>query len=77
MSEFIKRQAESKLHLFWATMQEAWFQKHPEEHNLGLPLPTDADARDLTSDELTRLGAAITARKAVSNASFTHATHGY
>ncbi|KAJ7347693.1 hypothetical protein DFH08DRAFT_960128 [Mycena albidolilacea] len=45
-------------------MQEAWLQKYPEEHNLGLPLPTDTDTRDLTSDELTRLGAAITARKA-------------
>ncbi|KAJ7866846.1 hypothetical protein B0H14DRAFT_2573269 [Mycena olivaceomarginata] len=63
MSEFIKRQAEGKLHLFWPTMQEAWFQTYSEERILGLPLPTDADARVLTPDELMRLGAAITARK--------------
>ncbi|KAJ7839388.1 hypothetical protein B0H14DRAFT_3698159 [Mycena olivaceomarginata] len=65
MSEFIKRQAEGKLHMFWATMQEAWFRTYPEERILGLPLPTDADAdaRVLMPDELTRLGAAITARK--------------
>jgi hypothetical protein len=71
MPEFITRQAESKLHMFWPTMQEAWFQKHPEERILGLPLPTDPKARDLTPDELTRLGAAITARKGVSKAFFT------
>jgi hypothetical protein len=74
MSEFIKRQAEGKLHMFWATMQEAWFRTYPEERILGLPLPTDADARVLTPDELTRLGAAITARKGVSDAYFTRPT---
>ncbi|KAJ7686446.1 hypothetical protein B0H14DRAFT_3534564 [Mycena olivaceomarginata] len=63
MPEFITRQAESKLHMFWPTMQEAWFQKHPKERILGLPLPTDPKARDLTPDKLTRLGTAITARK--------------
>jgi hypothetical protein len=70
MLEFIKQQAEGKLHLFWPTMQEAWFQTYSEEHILGLPLPTDPNARDLTQDELARLGAAITARMGVSKSFF-------
>ncbi|KAJ7225246.1 hypothetical protein B0H12DRAFT_1240680 [Mycena haematopus] len=63
LSEFIQRQAENKLHLFWPTMYEAWFKENPEHCRLGLPLPKDADARELTPDELAMLGTAIKAKK--------------
>ncbi|KAJ6458297.1 hypothetical protein C8R45DRAFT_1221666 [Mycena sanguinolenta] len=60
---FIQRQAEGKLHLFWPPLMEAWFQKYPEHTLLNLPLPADKDGRELTPDELARLGAAIKARR--------------
>ncbi|KAF8162254.1 hypothetical protein K438DRAFT_1775960 [Mycena galopus ATCC 62051] len=63
MPDFIKRQAEGKLHLFWPPMQEGWFQRYPEEKDLKLPLPTDQDKRALTSEEVLKLGAAILVRK--------------
>ncbi|KAJ7899112.1 hypothetical protein B0H14DRAFT_3124168 [Mycena olivaceomarginata] len=63
LAEFIKRQAEGKLHLFWAPMNEAWFKVFPEHTHLNLPLPNTKDARQLTPDELTMLGAAILVRK--------------
>ncbi|KAJ6451805.1 hypothetical protein C8R45DRAFT_1223757 [Mycena sanguinolenta] len=63
---FIQRQAEGKLHLFWPPLMEAWFQKYPEHTLLNLPLPADKDGRELTPDELARLGAAIKARRSVS-----------
>jgi hypothetical protein len=71
LAEFIKRQAEGKLHLFWAPMHEAWFKVFPEHTHLNLPLPNTKDARQLTPDELTVLGAAILARKGVSTMLFT------
>ncbi|KAJ7716424.1 hypothetical protein B0H16DRAFT_1741235 [Mycena metata] len=63
MAEFIRRQAEHKLHLFWPAMLEAWVRKWPEHAALGLPLPSDATARALTADELATVGAAIKERK--------------
>ncbi|KAJ7710145.1 hypothetical protein B0H16DRAFT_1745735 [Mycena metata] len=62
MPDYIRRQAERKLHLFWPPMQAGFFGKWPEHANLGLPLPDDPDARKLTDDELVYLGIAITAR---------------
>jgi hypothetical protein len=66
MPDFIKRQAEGKLHLFKPTMEEDWFREFPEQRKLGLPLPKGPDACQLTQDELATLGAAIQARKGVS-----------
>ncbi|KAJ7761381.1 hypothetical protein B0H16DRAFT_1719547 [Mycena metata] len=63
MPEFIRRQAEHKLHLFWPAMLEAWVHKWPEHAALGLPLPSDATARALTADELATVGSAIKERK--------------
>ncbi|KAJ7116676.1 hypothetical protein C8R44DRAFT_739360 [Mycena epipterygia] len=63
MGDFMRRQGEGKLHLFWSGMQEAWFHRWPEERPLKLPIPSDADARALTDTELLLLGAAIRARK--------------
>ncbi|KAJ6503658.1 hypothetical protein C8R45DRAFT_1091437 [Mycena sanguinolenta] len=60
---FIQRQAEGKLHLFWPPVFEAWFKKYPEHTKLKLPLPTDKDGRELTSEELAILGAAIKAKR--------------
>ncbi|KAJ7478926.1 hypothetical protein FB451DRAFT_1172058 [Mycena latifolia] len=59
MGDFISRQGEGKLHLFWAPMFEAWFSRWPEHQNLGLPLPNDRPGRALTQEELAGLGAAI------------------
>lgn len=66
MADFLSRQAEGKLHLFWPPVQEAWFKKWPEHANVQLPLPSDASARALTKEELDLVGAAITKRKGVS-----------
>ncbi|KAJ6471704.1 hypothetical protein DFH09DRAFT_1476105 [Mycena vulgaris] len=63
LSDFITRQAEGKLHLFWAPMIEAWFRRWPEHTLLGLALPNDPSARPLTANELATLGAAIQARR--------------
>ncbi|KAJ7721145.1 hypothetical protein B0H16DRAFT_1738469 [Mycena metata] len=62
MPDYIRRQAASKLHLFWSSMNEGFFGKWPEHTLLGLPLPTDPNARKLTADELVILGIAIKAR---------------
>ncbi|KAJ7067683.1 hypothetical protein B0H15DRAFT_958209 [Mycena belliarum] len=59
MADYITRQAQNKLHLFWPGMIEAWFRKFPEHQLLGLPMPNDADARALTDEEMSSLGAAI------------------
>ncbi|KAJ7450107.1 hypothetical protein FB451DRAFT_1566645 [Mycena latifolia] len=63
LKDYITRQAESKLHLFWPAMVEAWFRQYPEHPGLGLPMPNDPSARVLTEDELALLGVAITARR--------------
>ncbi|KAJ7808719.1 hypothetical protein B0H14DRAFT_2608616 [Mycena olivaceomarginata] len=63
MAEFIKRQVEGKLDLFWAPMTEAWFNRFPEQATLKLPLPSDKNKRKLTEDETKALGKAITTRK--------------
>ncbi|KAJ6538211.1 hypothetical protein DFH09DRAFT_1324077 [Mycena vulgaris] len=63
LSDFITRQAEGKLHLFWAPMIEAWFRRWPEHTLLGLALPNDPSARPLTANELATLGTAIQARR--------------
>ncbi|KAJ7442103.1 hypothetical protein B0H11DRAFT_2204602 [Mycena galericulata] len=61
--DYIRRQAERKLHLFWAPMMETWFKQFAEHTTLDLSLPNDANGRTLTPDELATLGAAILARK--------------
>ncbi|KAJ7078283.1 hypothetical protein B0H15DRAFT_804886 [Mycena belliarum] len=63
LQDFITRQAEGKLHLFWPSMYEAWFRKYPEHSALGLPMANDTDARPLTADELGILGAKILGRR--------------
>ncbi|KAJ6452167.1 hypothetical protein C8R47DRAFT_1083816 [Mycena vitilis] len=63
MPDFIRRQAEGKLHLFWAPMQQGWFTRFSAQADLGLPLPNDPNARALTPDELATVGAAIMATK--------------
>ncbi|KAJ6578436.1 hypothetical protein B0H19DRAFT_1253675 [Mycena capillaripes] len=63
MPDFITRQAEGKLHLFWPPMIEGWLKKWPEHANVGLPLPDDPDGRKLTPEDLLVLGAAIKKRK--------------
>ncbi|KAJ6464565.1 hypothetical protein C8R45DRAFT_940051 [Mycena sanguinolenta] len=61
--DFVRRQAEKKLHLFWPLVFAAWRQEFPEETALGLPLPSDQNARELTEDESKRLGEAVKGRK--------------
>ncbi|KAJ7145478.1 hypothetical protein C8R46DRAFT_1232033 [Mycena filopes] len=63
MNQFISRQAEHKLHLFWPAMNEGYFRVWPEHVQLGLPLPTDPLARALTPEENTTLGVAVKAKK--------------
>ncbi|KAJ7495435.1 hypothetical protein FB451DRAFT_1387463 [Mycena latifolia] len=63
MKDYITRQAEGKLHLFWPNMLEAWFRKFPEYTNLGLPTPNDPNGRALTDEEMAALGLAIQARR--------------
>ncbi|KAJ7480906.1 hypothetical protein FB451DRAFT_1556369 [Mycena latifolia] len=63
MGDFISRQGEGKLHLFWPPMFEGWFSRWPEEATLCLPLPSDRTARALTDEELVLLGAAIVTKK--------------
>ncbi|KAF8179380.1 hypothetical protein K438DRAFT_1769085 [Mycena galopus ATCC 62051] len=63
MPDFVRRQAEKKLHLFWPTLYAAWFEQFPEHTALKLPLPKAEGARELTPDELATLVAAILARK--------------
>ncbi|KAF7346299.1 hypothetical protein MSAN_01857300 [Mycena sanguinolenta] len=63
LAEFVRRQAEKKLALFWPILYAAWFRRFPEHTVLGLPLPTDLDARKLTKDELARVGTAVEARQ--------------
>ncbi|KAJ7139955.1 hypothetical protein C8R43DRAFT_955042 [Mycena crocata] len=57
--EFIQRQAENKLGLFWPTMQEEWFRRWPEQ---AAPNP-DEPVVPLTAQQLLALGAAILVRK--------------
>ncbi|KAJ7763718.1 hypothetical protein B0H16DRAFT_1718372 [Mycena metata] len=63
MADFIERQADSKLHLFWGPFFEAWVKRYPEQPALGLPLPNTPGARKLTPEELTILGTAVATRK--------------
>ncbi|KAJ7815103.1 hypothetical protein B0H14DRAFT_2603720 [Mycena olivaceomarginata] len=51
LAEFLKRQAEGKLHLFWPPMQEAWFKAFTVHTRLELPLPNTKDARVLENSE--------------------------
>ncbi|KAJ7469196.1 hypothetical protein FB451DRAFT_1560174 [Mycena latifolia] len=63
LKDYITRQAEHKLHIFWPAMFEAWFRQFPEYPALGLPMPNDPSARELTEDELVLLGDAIKLRR--------------
>ncbi|KAJ7705758.1 hypothetical protein B0H16DRAFT_1747117 [Mycena metata] len=62
MPDYVRRQAQGKLHLFWPTMTEGFFSNWSEHAQLGLPLPNDPNARKLTDEELVTLGIAIKAR---------------
>ncbi|KAJ6498283.1 hypothetical protein DFH09DRAFT_1103254 [Mycena vulgaris] len=63
MPDYIRRQAQKKLHLFWPPMQEGWFSRFSEHAHLGLPLPSDLDAPPLTREQVESLGEAICVRK--------------
>ncbi|KAF7338920.1 hypothetical protein MSAN_02215300 [Mycena sanguinolenta] len=60
---YVQRQAEQKLSLFWPSMEEAWFQKYPEQAALDLPLPTDQNKRALEPEERVKLQKALEGRK--------------
>ncbi|KAJ7511235.1 hypothetical protein B0H11DRAFT_2215074 [Mycena galericulata] len=64
LPEYIRRQAEGKLFLFWGPMKEAWFRRYPEQAELGLPLPTDRSAAPLSDIDKAILGKAIKSRSA-------------
>ncbi|KAJ7620801.1 hypothetical protein B0H17DRAFT_1219496 [Mycena rosella] len=63
LPDFIRRQAQKKLHLFWGPMHEGWLVQFPEQAELGLPLPSDATAPPLMDPQMAVLGAAIEKRK--------------
>ncbi|KAJ7769088.1 hypothetical protein DFH07DRAFT_768997 [Mycena maculata] len=63
LADFLRRQADGKLHLFWPIMEMKYFSLFPVEGRLGLPLPNDPSARTLTDDEVVVLGAVILAKK--------------
>ncbi|KAJ7094129.1 hypothetical protein C8R44DRAFT_890496 [Mycena epipterygia] len=63
MPDYIQRQAEDKLQMFWDAMEEAWFARFPEQHELGLPLLNEPNALVLTREQVQTLGDAIQARK--------------
>jgi hypothetical protein len=65
MADFLRKQAEKKLHHFWPTVYSAWFSRFPEQQPLELPLPSDPMARTLTEEELKMLGKGIIERKKV------------
>ncbi|KAK7013043.1 hypothetical protein R3P38DRAFT_3581750 [Favolaschia claudopus] len=64
LPDFIKRQAEGKLALFWSVFWKAWFAKFSEHAGLGLPVPGSKDARPLTEAENKLVGEAISTKKA-------------
>ncbi|KAK7022548.1 hypothetical protein R3P38DRAFT_2780549 [Favolaschia claudopus] len=63
MGDFMKRQAEKKLGLFWPLFFKAWFAAFPEHANIGLPVPGSPEQRPLTDAENTALGDAIKTKK--------------
>ncbi|KAJ7799061.1 hypothetical protein B0H14DRAFT_2617412 [Mycena olivaceomarginata] len=68
VADYLRRQAEKKLHLFWGPLHHQWFREFPEHAALGLPLPGDENGRKLTDEETVILGAAILSRKKASHA---------
>jgi len=62
IAEYIKRQGQRKLNLFWPAMQEAWFAQFPERVRLGLP----SGEALLTNDQIDVLHDAIIAHKKMS-----------
>ncbi|KAK6969033.1 hypothetical protein R3P38DRAFT_3337293 [Favolaschia claudopus] len=64
MGDFIKRQAEKKLSLFWPLFFKAWFAAYPEHASLELPVPGSPEQRPLTAAETKALGDAIQTKKA-------------
>ncbi|KAJ7433317.1 hypothetical protein B0H11DRAFT_2259579 [Mycena galericulata] len=63
MADYIRRQAQKKLYLFWAPMEEGWFQRFPEQAALGLPHPTELNATRLTEAQMEMVRDAIESRK--------------
>ncbi|KAJ7797373.1 hypothetical protein B0H14DRAFT_3493784 [Mycena olivaceomarginata] len=59
VADYLRRQAEKKLHLFWGPLHHRWFQAFPEHTALSLPLPDDEHGRELTDEDAVLLGAAI------------------
>ncbi|KAK7040425.1 hypothetical protein R3P38DRAFT_3180137 [Favolaschia claudopus] len=63
LPEYVKRRADNKIHLCWAPMYEDYFKRFPAQAELGLPLPTDVNARQLTAEEEDTLSTALEKRK--------------
>ncbi|KAJ7762068.1 hypothetical protein DFH07DRAFT_957069 [Mycena maculata] len=63
LPDFLRRQAEGKLHLFWAMMQLKYFTRFPEQAALNYPLPDDPAAPMLTDEQKTKLGDAIKSKQ--------------
>ncbi|KAK7007979.1 hypothetical protein R3P38DRAFT_3593084 [Favolaschia claudopus] len=61
-AEYITKQAENKLHLFWPLVREGLHQISPLARRLGLPDHNDPKERPLTQAELDTLGTAIAER---------------
>ncbi|KAJ7801998.1 hypothetical protein B0H14DRAFT_2614767 [Mycena olivaceomarginata] len=68
VANYLRRQAEKKLHLFWGPLHHQWFREFPEHATLGLPLPGDENGRKLTDEETVILGAVILSPKKASHA---------
>ncbi|KAK7007796.1 hypothetical protein R3P38DRAFT_2552643 [Favolaschia claudopus] len=64
MDQYMRKQKEHKLHLFWPVLYEEYFRRFPEHLALGFPHPNDPTAaRDLTPEERERLDFAVERRK--------------
>ncbi|KAK7006452.1 hypothetical protein R3P38DRAFT_3602644 [Favolaschia claudopus] len=61
-AEYITKQAENKLHIFWPLIREAFNRLSPPARRLGLPDHNDPKERALTQAELDTLGTAIAER---------------
>ncbi|KAJ7443367.1 hypothetical protein FB451DRAFT_1437498 [Mycena latifolia] len=63
LPDYVRRQAQKKLSLFWGPMEEGWFYEFPEQAVLGLPLPQQPGSDLITPEQREALGAAIKKRK--------------
>ncbi|KAK7017278.1 hypothetical protein R3P38DRAFT_2377159, partial [Favolaschia claudopus] len=63
LPEYLRKKAEGKLHQFWPRAYEDFFKEFPEQAELGLPCPTEINARQLTAEEEDGLSRALEKRK--------------